>query len=1061
MEMNNKKLTFLKYFSCALIVIVFAIVLFVNYARNNMVYAANVNTGVEGLTADSSGDAIWTYSNGKITGSVTAKVKSGCISDTYTARNGTLIFKNNSGGERLVSFEYSLILSGGSVTVDGASVTAGSTFNKTLQANETVSIVIKSNEANSTPTEITISNIKCVDTSIQYNISFYIPDGCTLTFNGDVVTNESIISVRPSDTIIINATIPNTNKFIRFYNYSSGVTLGASNPYNCNFTSDAMISIDICEKNDPIFMCDNEFFADLNAADNYSTGHSHKNIILVDSGIISNQDNLRISSGNLLLIPFDEAYTCYREAPEIVYGKGVSHVKQSVFKKLELVNSNITVEGKISVSCKMSAIGQNESSWNGTPTGKYGCISLDSDSKIILTSDSSLYCWGYISGDGVVEAKSGSTVWEMFQLRCWRGGTATSDMAGNSQKVFPMNQYYIQNIECTLRLHSGASEKVYTAVNMSNQGYSASAVFIGSNDGVMFKIKSGYIEKKYNGTTDRLEISIYGELSLSEFSLKIAGLPLIGTLDLNTSSYVLPINSNISIFVKSKYLDGTDVPNGSKISIDQDLALLPGCVIDIDKNCTLTISSGKSMYVYDKDEWGAYAAAGQQLVVVGYSTVNGTDAKRTAASLVDAKIIVNGTMIFNGNLYTTSHGADICSTNENFDSNNGKVIFNSAGTETNTNQATQSGSAITYVSIPLNSAKFKNANDTYLIPDSGTYFPKNTTFYYFNGEWSDEPSATIYLIRFYEDSNYDGSYIQKKYDSSQTMITIPTSQDAANAGFTFDDDVYKVKAWVLIMNGEITILYPGETPESLPTDTIYMVAPDTADSELGIVNAYAFYGGLLVNGNFTYGYTYDKNKDLDDSLVSGIYSFANDSKINVNYYFDEYGVLVKGNSTTSDYGLATNTKDGYKYYISPSGVVMSIGLTKLVDIKGEGDMNPQEYYFYFGENNYAYKSGYYYVNSTIDSIKSGYYYFDEYSHLVENPEIEIIDNKCYIAGILTGYGLFELNGKRYYAYEDGTLATNVTLYVTSSKNKTGNNAYDNALLYFNAQGENTNPYLES
>ena len=63
--------------------------------------------------------------------------------------------------------------------------------------------------------------------------------------------------------------------------------------------------------------------------------------------------------------------------------------------------------------------------------------------------------------------------------------------------------------------------------------------------------------------------------------------------------------------------------------------------------------------------------------------------------------------------------------------------------------------------------------------------------------------------------------------------------------------------------------------------------------------------------------------------------------------------------------------------------------------------------------------------------------------------------------MLTGYGLFELNGNRYYAYEDGTLATNVTLYVTSSKNKTGNNAYDNVLLYFNAQGENTNPYLVS
>ena len=108
-----------KRFGLLLLVVVLLLSLFpVN------VHAANVETGVAGLTADSSGNATWTTSGGAITGSVSANKTSGCTGDTFTKRDGKLTFTNVSNAPALLSFNYELGLNGGSATVDGADVTA-------------------------------------------------------------------------------------------------------------------------------------------------------------------------------------------------------------------------------------------------------------------------------------------------------------------------------------------------------------------------------------------------------------------------------------------------------------------------------------------------------------------------------------------------------------------------------------------------------------------------------------------------------------------------------------------------------------------------------------------------------------------------------------------------------------------------------------------------------------------------------------------------------------------------------------------------------------------------
>lgn len=385
-----------------------------------------------------------------------------------------------------------------------------------------------------------------------------------------------------------------------------------------------------------------------------------------------------------LLIPFDEAGTCYTKTPETIYG---SHPSPSPYRTLTMADgTSITVEADsaISVSAQVSSVGQNADSWNGTPAGPYGKIMMEENSKITLESNSNLYAWGYIAGDGTVVATPGSTVYECFQIRNWRGGSATLSMASAEQRVFPVSQYYVQNVEAKLQMEAGSSEVVFAAPNMSGSSWPASATFIG--DGGMFD-NSGTITKQYIPETDQLQIDVTGDISIAPITLDL------GVATLASGDFVLPVNSNIVIHLKS----GT-------ASIKQDLALLPGAELKIDQGAVLNIEKDKNIFVYDQDQWDQnYATATTKLVVVGYSTVNGSTTKRTEADLIDVTVDVNGTVIANGGFYTTAGGANIISSE-----NTGKIVFNNASTNVLTYQATQSGTSMTYHDIPVTSAELHN-----------------------------------------------------------------------------------------------------------------------------------------------------------------------------------------------------------------------------------------------------------------------------------------------------------------------------------------------------------------
>ena len=308
-----------------------------------------------------------------------------------------------------------------------------------------------------------------------------------------------------------------------------------------------------------------------------------------------------------------------------------------------------------------------------------------------MKSGASLYAWGFISGSGAVTVESGGSVYEWYQVLDFRGGTATFQM-DKDNKVFPFNQYAVQNVEVPLTIHAGASETVYTAVyakiSVESKIHPTSIPFI-ADDG-MFRLVSGSLTKAYDGSTDRVIYTVDGTAEVNSLNLKLAG------MSVSSSSYVLPLTNNMTI----------NLTSGSKLTVNQTAALLPGVQASIAKGAELRVSEGKSIYIYDADEWGGYCGSGDaQYIPVVYAPGRPAGAR---APLADAKVDVNGKLTAIGGVYTTASGADICSS----DGTGQYVQQGAPGTETKTYQYTQK-SGVTAHEIPITPAKLHNTNDTY------------------------------------------------------------------------------------------------------------------------------------------------------------------------------------------------------------------------------------------------------------------------------------------------------------------------------------------------------------
>ena len=484
---------------------------------------------------------------------------------------------------------------------------------------------------------------------------------------------------------------------------------------------------------------ENIFFNNLQEACNYAATVNNKNVIVYTSGRVI-PGTYTIPANVTLLVPGDDKNTIKNNGLEETDYAESDAISKTPKKYLTLDNgTQITVRGNLCIYAVLSS----KMVYNSSPL-TYGQINMGEDCHIYLESGAHLSAYGYITGNPAtssITARPGSSVYEAFQVRDWRGGNATISMLNNTQKVFPVGQYYVQNIETKLRLESGATEYLSFGVVMSVGEIFANTPFVvnhSSSKTGLFKLgdNNSYLEKYYDKATDRMKYDIVGttdEAIAQLANIKIdvdAGLAgaIMGLDDIDSKGYVLPINMNMDVHLEN-------------ITIETlyDVAFLAGSTLNIDDKSELIINSNANIYIYDKEQHSScyFGQYNDPLLSVHFSP---TKIKtRTVEELTDARFDVNGLITVNGGLYTTASGANITSSK-----GGGMVYFAKKVDNKNTYQVKQSNNEIeSYIPISVTNAQLYNADGTY---SAGSAATQGDRYIYYKdidgGKWT-KPKAAI------------------------------------------------------------------------------------------------------------------------------------------------------------------------------------------------------------------------------------------------------------------------------------------------------------------------------
>lgn len=371
-------------------------------------------------------------------------------------------------------------------------------------------------------------------------------------------------------------------------------------------------------------------------------------------------------------IPIEELYISHNAAaPQNVW------VKPTKFRSLTFANDvNMNVYGTIELSGKLHA---SSDDYTSSPYGPYGLLHMSEQAKMVLMNGAELRAWGFMTGAGETDARRGAKVREIFQMGDWKGGSISSMLLGSDKGVFPVTQYYIQNIESPVKYHPGALLSTMAAVSASASSLSVTAkadvAIIGvSGTESMFLMdeeadqENTWVRKWYDTTKDQQVYEINSGAHIGSIVINLGDFIEGSDLKMNSSAFVLPLTNNMKIHLLSGLMDFT-----------QSTALLPGAEVEINKESVVSITKNSdenvksgALYIYDADQWGKYAYAKdgfKYTKVVRYTpsapSVDGQPTVRNAAEPPkDASINVHGTFdTNNGYIFTSQSGANIFSTN--------------------------------------------------------------------------------------------------------------------------------------------------------------------------------------------------------------------------------------------------------------------------------------------------------------------------------------------------------------------------------------------------------------
>ena len=477
-----------------------------------------------------------------------------------------------------------------------------------------------------------------------------------------------------------------------------------------------------------------------------------------------------------------------KTAPRVIFNdadQSTPYVEPTEYRRLTIASGvNMDVFGNIEMTCSQFA--SNEA-YTGQPYGPYGHIVMEEGSHMTLQEGSEVRAWGYMTGKGEIDARRGSVVHEMFQLGDWKGAITSVRIVGmapkvgddSKKKIFPVTQYFIQNIESPVKYHPGSLLSTSAAVSegLGFLSVSMTAADIGlvgvsransggEDDPAIFLMdiaadaENTWVRKWYDVENDIQVYEINSGAHIGSMVLDMGDLfvPIanLGTVPirLNSAKFDLPLTSNFKIHLLSGTMD-----------FKQNTSLLPGAEVEVDKESTVSVAMSTTekaaleewkeagsipadepvlytgaLYVYDADDWEKYAYGNSYgegtyeayTKVVRYTpSWNGRPTVRDEQTCPgDATINVRGTFqTASGFVYTSEHGANIFSSNEDA----GTFIFNDDAENAGTRTVFNVMGSSTYESREFYPARLKHGDGTYENTDEAV---ADLAYCYQNDKWS-------------------------------------------------------------------------------------------------------------------------------------------------------------------------------------------------------------------------------------------------------------------------------------------------------------------------------------
>lgn len=455
----------------------------------------------------------------------------------------------------------------------------------------------------------------------------------------------------------------------------------------------------------------------------YANNNPSKSVtIFMENDYVLGAGYYTIPANATLVVPMsDDQNIAY---PYITHRSESAYPTPYVFRTLTFASGvNMSVLGTIELSGEQFSKGGDPE--QSIPGGPYGRLILKPGSHVTLNDGGELRAWGYVTGDGTraadgtylsgeIDARRGSSVREQFQIGDWKGGDISFTMIQDEdpqQKMhlFPIYEYFIQNVESPVKYHPGSALYCSTAVDAQVLAYANDIKVVGKmGEPAMFLMdemadaENTWVRKWYDANKDQQVYEINSGAQLGSMVINLGEVPktLIDpgqpgnyNIVMDSRKYILPLTSNMKIHLLSGYMQFT-----------QSTACLPGMEVEIDKESTISLINQNradvvegALYLYDSDQWGTYVHNGKYGTRVHYSaTLNGQPTARdisSPAAIGDAILNVHGTFQVDADcaVYTTvgktkntvdgndeysqdltKGGASIISTNEDA----GTFIFN-------------------------------------------------------------------------------------------------------------------------------------------------------------------------------------------------------------------------------------------------------------------------------------------------------------------------------------------------------------------------------------------------